>query len=349
MCQCLKWAQLEKGKGDRFAGTEWDHNKGKLQLFRALWKTVHVSYFASGDQKPWETQAEMETWVNAFIKEHNSEVMNRRLTPLLVTTMFGWNADKKFPPNSMCGIMLRHIEGFVTLAREKLEAREWGDFYDSTHQWIARQKEKHVTFLPTELFWFFDKENKTGHRVHHSSRTRGQINITGSAGAGVKQLLVEIVKHADKNEDIFPKGSFTRNMVLSGYAPGNLSRALQAASQQFWQDALEPFQLSRFGEFMQLDFIKGQVRAGELIVAANFPAIRKALTFRPRPTVQASAPAPDPVVEIKKQMVPSDTVPQPVGTNPSQTREQKFLLDEKPSMVPLVIGASAILAFILFR
>ena len=23
MCQCLKWAQLEKGKGDRYAGTEW--------------------------------------------------------------------------------------------------------------------------------------------------------------------------------------------------------------------------------------------------------------------------------------------------------------------------------------
>ena len=100
---------------------------------------------------------------------------------------------------------------------------------------------------------------------------------------------------------------------------------------------------------MQLDFINGQVRAGELILAANFESIRKALTFRPRPTVQPRTPSPDPVVKIKQQMVPSDTVTQPVGTVPAQTREQKFLLDEKPSMVPLVIGASAILAFILFR
>ena len=349
MCQCLKWAQLEKGKGDRFAGTEWDHNKGKLQLFRSLWHTVHSSYFASGEQKPWENQADMEAWVQAFIKEHNSEVINRHLTPLLVTTMFGWNADKKFPPNSLCGIMLRHIEGFVTLARERLEDREWGDFYNDTHTWIARQKEKQVSFLPTELFWFFDKENKTGHRVHHSDRTKGLINITGSAGSAVKQLLADIKKHADNNEDIFPEGSFTRNMVLSGYSPGNLNRTLQAASQQFWQDAHGPFQLSRYGEFMQLDFINGQVRAGELILAANFESIRKALTFRPRPTVRPSTPKPDPVQEIKQRMVPSDTVPQPIGTNPSLTREQKFKLDEKPSTVPLVIGAAAVLAFILFR
>ena len=351
---CLEWAATEKVKGDRFKGTEWDHNRGKQQLWRSLHDCVYTAYLESRTQKPWEEKADMARWVDYFVRSQATQEANRTLPKdLLTSTMFGWNAGKKFPAESLCGIMLRHIEGFVLIARERLEPKEWGDFYDATHKWVARQQERGHTFLPTEIFWFFDKkpgfsENKTSHRVHESDRTRGLINITGSAGNGVKGLLAEIKKRADRNEDIFPEGSFTRNMILSGYAPGNLYRALEAAAQEF-HSAHRPFQLSRYGEFMQLDFINGQVRAGELILAANFESIRKALTFRPRPTVRPSTPKPDPVQEIKQRMVPSDTVPQPIGTNPSLTREQKFKLDEKPSMVPLVVGAAAVLGFILFR
>ena len=136
-------------------------------------------------------------------------------------------------------------------------------------------------------------------------------------------------------------------MVVSGYAQGDLSRALQTAKQQYYGEGREPFQLSKFLSYVQLDFLKGQMRQGELFIMANFPAIRDAVTFNTKGIRQPS-PSPDPVTAIKAEMVPSDTVKQPLGTDLSKSRERKNA-DDKPSMVPLFVGACAILGFIAFR
>ena len=48
-------------------------------------------------------------------------------------------------------------------------------------------------------------------------------------------------------------------------------------------------------------------------------------------------------------MVPSDTVKQPKGTDPSKTKAQAEADKAGGSMVPLFFGACAVLAFIAFR
>ena len=138
-------------------------------------------------------------------------------------------------------------------------------------------------------------------------------------------------------------------MILSGYNPGALAKVLQTAQQEFHEGGLIAYRSRPYLNYTRLDFLEGgQVRKGELIVNANWNAIKKALSFS-KPAYERPVVKENPFKKIKQEMVPSDTVKQPKDTDPTKTKAQLEADKEGGSMVPLFVGACAVLAFIAFR
>ena len=338
--EALKAAKWEVQHGNRFNGTEWDANKMSNNLFLELFHTVQEFY--SDRKSPWSSMDEMDGFMAALPKL--CEQTPDKLGVQEINALFGWNADKKYPRSSLCGELLKHLKGFVNTATHVFsELPERLNELKTRINAVAKN-EGFTHFKPDDLWWFLEGGNAEAHRVHHVDRYDAMLNCSGES-QGVKDMILDIkANRAQGRVQRFPD-KFTTSMLLSGYAPGVLSGLVKKAQQAF-QVKLEPFEISRLIRQIELDFIHGTLRKGEVIVSVNFPAIRTVATIYVNPEVRQREGVESEESKLDRAMVPSTDVSQPSGTD---LRKSKVAKEEEGSMVPIIIGACAVLGFIALR
>ena len=345
--ECLKVAvrkaDYEKTHGDRFKGTAWDSAKPYGNMYLDLYHTVQTLY-GNKDNHPWGSAAEVDEFIAQLFKlskEHAGKLHRRE-----ISLIFGWNADKQFPKASLCGCLLKHLRSFVNTSilasTPTLQER-----YAIEFKAVAEDK-IYQNFKPVALFWFLTEGNEDGHGVHHFDRTNGLINCTGASGQGVKNLMFDIKANRANGRNLLRPEKLAPSMILSGYAPHYMTSMLQTAQQNF-RESLGPFETGAFLKHVTLDLVKGTIRDGEVLLSANFDAIRTENARFQQSDIRTPTAGVDVIKQKTQELVPSTDVKQPKGLDLTKFKGAKEAEEDSSSMGALLIGACAVLAFFAFR
>ena len=324
----------------KLARTGWVANaQGEHpNIFGDLYKTIGPDFINKGS-KPWTSYKDMGLWIGKLNDTFGKLEANEKLNTRLCSTLFGWSADKNFPPDSICSQLLRFLRAFVNQSTERKMKNALNHEFYNIFEYNARGG---TAFRPTELWTLLHKDFEAHHGVLHPERV---VDLECNHATGLNVKRGEMLEKKHKGLFLNPK-PLASVLLLSGYQKGDLARILKRASEKFSIGKLIQFHLGPFLSSVTIDFVEGQVREGEKIVECNWPTIEANFKF-----VESPLPAVEPVktreAEIRESMVPSDLVKQPDSSEPGKTKAQ--LKAEEGTMVPLFIGAAVILGFVMFR
>ncbi len=248
------------------------------------------------------------------------------------------------PKDSLCGALLRCIRGFINES-ERLEvgadkAKKVMP-YEDQFKGLAGAG---TLFRPHELWWFLQKTERDLASSHGINKAPRVTPLVCATGEDCNNFLVTLKQKLHGGRLNYEPLKFQTAMFLSGYQKAAIGHALEQSNDYFRKVKLEPFKSSIGFDGFEADFRRSErYLKGEAIVSKNWNAIEHyvlrslesdALREEPEPPTEQA--------RLEGGMIPSDSVKQPRGTEPEKNKAKK---EEDASMVPIIVGAGALLAF----
>ena len=348
LLKCFQWANYEKTQHRRFdkdqgGSGEWDPDKGYVRIFNEVYKYIPEDDKRDRYKEPWTEYGEFEEWWKFKRAQLHEELQkNEKLDPELTASFFGWDVAGT-PKDSLCGVLMRSILGFVQES-ERLEigadkAKQTVPYEDQIKGIAAVGK----LFRPHEFWWYLQKSERDLASSHGVNKSPRVDPLECAKGEACNNFLVTLKQKVQGGRHHYDGLKFQTAMFLSGYHKAAIGNALESQKNHFRDVKLLPFKSAISFDHEKADFRFDKYLKGEWIVSKNWNAIEHyvlrslesdALREEPEPPTEQA--------RLEGGMIPSDSVKQPRGTEPEKTKAKK---EEDASMVPIIVGAGALLAF----
>ena len=353
LCQVMKWCEVERRGTNAFEKTQWDSNNEFSQVFYDLYKSVQNTKFVPDKGKEWERKEDFKEWLKSIQADWTDQEENEKFDPLITSTFFNYNHERKFPGESLVASLVRHLKGFVAMCADKRLHR----FQEQGPKAFAKISSSYggTLFKPTEFWWYLNPQREVKHSINKAPRCN-YVDIGSSPDA--RGFLADL-KGCQELGSTYDDKLLKWAMVLSGYGPGKLADVLNRHGAYCKDNGLRPFSCQALGlatvDFVGRDGTPLTMGKGKRILAQNWQTIKKDIknTVREkmgtvtesRMTYATGGGRGKEEKKLDAGMVPSDTVVQPKGSDPLEPKSEA---DKDGGMTYLLAGAAAVVGFLLF-
>ena len=370
---CSKWADASK-EVKTFDGSLYrSKTTAHLKWLAEIYQLIPSTYLNKEANTGFKSFLDLKNFLDAFTKDHLSYrvVKENRHDPQVTAYVWGWNAKRDIPGDSLCAQLLRFINGFVNHCERRKVPEE------------AQYKAAWETLVPTtgvsdEHFvfpnmWeysasdpdFYNVKNWEEHGVGRSYERLKKVTLNMR---GPKDIMAKLVESQDDRNKV-DWAALRQGLFLSGYQREVVDGALKrvAAGLQktgetnCWIDqdlkmATEDYVEIKRNERGDVAYVPFKFTEGDWVPESNFSTIMDkvqtlmAQDVRLRPTattgrmVQADDEKETPEQRSQKT---AERLAASYALQSDQAEEEKK--EDGDSNTPLLLGAALLAAFALSR